>query len=58
VILKWVFGSDLDATFVCAAVANDRDEGLNMLFDVMVISDISIMFSVVVVRNEYNVLII
>lgn len=30
-ILKWVFGSDLDATCFCTAVANDRDEGLRML---------------------------
>lgn len=38
-ILKWVFGSDLDATCFCAAVTNDRDDGLNMLFDVMRNSD-------------------
>lgn len=38
-ILKWVFGSDLDATCFFAAVVNDRDEGLNMLFDGMRNSD-------------------
>jgi hypothetical protein len=39
VILKWVFGSDLDTPCFCATVANDRDEDLNMLFDVMRNSD-------------------